>query len=850
MTRVRTLPIRLAPADGEALDSWLEALAHRSGATWGDIVMAVGLPPTRFGTFSSIVEVNPAVAASTSASTGIPEATVHAMTLARYGNTPLRSGDAPQTVSRGFPWARIRGSRYCPHCLEDSGGRWQLRWRLNWSFSCLVHRCLLADVCPRCAGPQRIHALPNSYSPEPGRCAYLPGRRDTNSRTRCKAELAQAVVPLLGHGHQITAAQRLVYDVFDSGTATFDVYDGNPQPSVHALADIRRLAAHLLATERRAALNSAVGLDHLGVCYDSRRAQIRSSPGHAGAAEQWATTLQSGVAAIGITAACMALRTPSSRPAHVIPSRSHPSRPPAERSALGPRVNASDELRHRARNVVCAVDQSDPGRLEDLVRRTPSMLWPAWSLRFALPDRSQRQIRAVLPALLLLVDTPLRLAEATKLLSSPADKQSVSRILQSLAARSDWPATRTALGRLSDWLATHDTPIDYQRRRRLDYAALLPEEAWTRICRDTGTPGAHGAARARLVRMYLYERLSGLPTDSAWAQLLDNAVRLRLAEFPRHLTPELADALEGHCREFLASNEVENEPPYWSPPTDVLVGLRLPGPDPETVDVAAMHRLLSNAKRPLGQIASRLGTTLDVVRYLTERDPAPAGPPKTPHHARVRGEGLRRARSALTAKHLARLYLVERKGLQDIAAEVGVGRSTITRLAREYGLPLRPAQRRAHPMVDRDWLYEQYVTEGRTLKDIAGECGMSSSVMCRQAKKLEIPLRPYRRPSERIDPVASRVPPLLRPAVAAEGGWKRLERFAASAEYPSLRSAKQQLGLGQIGPHVQRLEADLNTQLLIRARPGGPAMALTDAGQQVLAAVRVLHGTQKRHTAQ
>lgn len=77
-----------------------------------------------------------------------------------------------------------------------------------------------------------------------------------------------------------------------------------------------------------------------------------------------------------------------------------------------------------------------------------------------------------------------------------------------------------------------------------------------------------------------------------------------------------------------------------------------------------------------------------------------------------------------------------------------------------------------------------------------------------------------------------------------------MERFAAAAEYPSLRSAKQQLGLGQIGPHVQRLEADLNTQLLIRARPGGPAMTLTDAGQQVLAAVRVLQGTQKRHTAQ
>jgi hypothetical protein len=51
MTQIRTLPIRLAPVDGEALDSWLEALAHRSGVTWGDIVAAVGVPPALSGEF-------------------------------------------------------------------------------------------------------------------------------------------------------------------------------------------------------------------------------------------------------------------------------------------------------------------------------------------------------------------------------------------------------------------------------------------------------------------------------------------------------------------------------------------------------------------------------------------------------------------------------------------------------------------------------------------------------------------------------------------------------------------------------------------------------------------------------
>jgi hypothetical protein len=38
MTAVRTFPIRLAPLPGEALDSWLEALAHRLSVGLGDVL--------------------------------------------------------------------------------------------------------------------------------------------------------------------------------------------------------------------------------------------------------------------------------------------------------------------------------------------------------------------------------------------------------------------------------------------------------------------------------------------------------------------------------------------------------------------------------------------------------------------------------------------------------------------------------------------------------------------------------------------------------------------------------------------------------------------------------------------
>jgi hypothetical protein len=40
---VRSLPLRLQPLSGEALDSWLESLAHRHHTRWSDMLAAVGL---------------------------------------------------------------------------------------------------------------------------------------------------------------------------------------------------------------------------------------------------------------------------------------------------------------------------------------------------------------------------------------------------------------------------------------------------------------------------------------------------------------------------------------------------------------------------------------------------------------------------------------------------------------------------------------------------------------------------------------------------------------------------------------------------------------------------------------
>jgi hypothetical protein len=58
MDAVRTLPIRLTPIAGEALDSWLEGLAHRTHTAFGELLSAVGLDPYRGkGSSSWIVQL-------------------------------------------------------------------------------------------------------------------------------------------------------------------------------------------------------------------------------------------------------------------------------------------------------------------------------------------------------------------------------------------------------------------------------------------------------------------------------------------------------------------------------------------------------------------------------------------------------------------------------------------------------------------------------------------------------------------------------------------------------------------------------------------------------------------------
>ncbi|MFD3805974.1 TniQ family protein [Streptomyces sp. NPDC058619] len=90
-----------------------------------------------------------------------------------------RADRPPDPPSDGHAHWRFYGttSRYCPACLAQSRGRWQLRWRLGWTFACPRHLLLLLERCPVCGKHPPVASGGNHRMlPRPEACRALTGR--------------------------------------------------------------------------------------------------------------------------------------------------------------------------------------------------------------------------------------------------------------------------------------------------------------------------------------------------------------------------------------------------------------------------------------------------------------------------------------------------------------------------------------------------------------------------------------------------------------------------------------------------------------------------------------------------
>jgi hypothetical protein len=279
---------------------------------------------------------------------------------------------------------------------------------------------------------------------------------------------------------------------------------------------------------------------------------------------------------------------------------------------------------------------------------------------------------------------------ACALLGESTKSQAVSRVLQKLYARPGWDSYAATLIGLNETLSATAGPIDYERRRALDYTGLLLDEQWHIICRDIATPIGR-STKARLHRCWLFERITGSPARSCPHAIDDPRFFAALADLPRTLSPELVAALDDVGRDFLVQHGVADEPLMWIPKLDEPVGPGSTFAEWTDAHVDEIHRFVSAEGLSLSAVARQTGTTLDVVREVLNCRPAP----RLLSEAALRavGEPTARARRAVSRDQFLHLYLARRLSLAVIAAQFGVSRQTLTRLAHEYGITLRPAHR-------------------------------------------------------------------------------------------------------------------------------------------------------------
>lgn len=697
-SRIRTQPIRVAPLPGEALDSWLEAYAARCHTPWGDFLDIVGLRNRPRGRSRYPMDAPSLDLAALSTATGVEIALLQTMLP---GGSGLQGSDG-EALSRDV---MLPGSRFCPACLAGNDGRWMLWWRLRWAFACPTHRYLLADVCPHCQRAPRTYAVPLEGVPVPGQCAH-PAAHGTGRRPpRCGTDLSTTRTPRLPQAHPALAAQQSILAIVTAASATTGVYRDAPVSAAQYLRDLTaggmRALRYGSATDLRAA-SSAGG---------NARNPLAETAAQAAAQRLHSAIPSPPTAAQTAVAACAAVPVLAADSVHAAAARIQwlitPSRTQGlavtpttlawahgtsdtftgvQLAALTPHLAHAYQVRHRCHS---PRPRRAPRCVPPVHRWLPALFWYRWALPVADTPVGFEQLRLGLSAAVALAAGHLHLDRACRSLDSVTTAKQASRVLQALAARPDWPATAVMLGEMADLLSAHPAPIDYARRRHLPVDNLLPEAQWHSICRAVGVNPGSGP-RGRVFRCWLYERITGSPGRVCSDALDTSEFRSFVADVPRVLHPALVAALDDAARQFLDDHGLGDEPLRWTPPQEALPDWTHRRPPGTTIDVAAVHRQVRRGDGPLGAVAARLDTSIELVRETLNDHPAPR-PAMTPGQRRAAGAVMADARAHLTRDEFTELYLGQQLSLHAIGRKVGASRQTVTRLAREYGIELRPS---------------------------------------------------------------------------------------------------------------------------------------------------------------
>ncbi|MFT4157345.1 MAG: TniQ family protein [Microbacterium sp.] len=762
------------PLPDEPLDSWVEFMAHSYGATVGEMARALGLidadgvpraSPQSARTWSTALESQQL--RNLELATGRPGDEFLAMTRTTFAANAIRL--TPQgRISASCPSTGV-AARYCPECLADSGGRWRLSWQFPFGFACPRHKRLLADVCPECGQPPRLIGHPLTLVPEPGYCHNRPGKRASAIRARCGADLTSSS-EFAAADSAMREAQRMILRVVATGIGEFGIYADARPSTIQVLSDmllLSRAGRQALVDGERFEWMPASLTEVSQITSHRRNGRVDLRPGTAREVALGNTiafeALQEGERITDLLRGRVSVHTALDH--YSPPLRDYVSR------ALGRTRRPAATLQ------AVTMPGTDPA---ERAAKLPAVLWPEWTARLA-PRRLDAEIAGgALAAAVVFVGTRLTHGSAIKLLDPIAQSRQVSHVMRSLGRNAPEAETIRAIARLAAHLDETTTPIDFARRRSIDYSGILPLDEWREVCRGVNVqPG--GARRWQVARAHLYALLSGNRVSRApFTQDAGFPSFPELRQFRDGMPSLVSRALEEAAAGFLKGRGID-EPVSWMP------GL----------DIADLRGDLAEEAQGQWPLA-------------------------------------RPARAAVKPARAVAAYSSGRS-VAEIAVAHGVARQTVSRVLDDAGVQTRRGRRRV--AIDDAWLRQRYIVERRTIPEIAAEVGVTMTTINRHLEAAGIPRRPRgsasRATAIRVHPRAGDSP-LLRRILVGQDATQRAERFLLVARRDTMTAAARGIGvtLSILATQMKRLGADAGGPLITRAQRGQP-LELTTLGVEV-----------------
>ncbi|WP_405914549.1 TniQ family protein [Streptomyces sp. NBC_00728] len=755
---VRSLPIRVEPLEGEALDSWLEALAARLSVGLADLTNAVGLPRQAAGKTTRdtprwTVLLRPQEAASLAQATGTTPQRLAQMTLERWRGHVVEIDTTQRLAQTRTLWGRARGSRFCPRCLAETDGRWQLAWRLSWTFLCTRHHALLADTCPVCRRIPRHSIHPLNTVPRPGLCPAPAGLDASGRRARCRHPYAATATEAIDPGSPLEETQHYLNSLLTTpdvpvGLRLYDGRDGGLQQLLHDLKTLGgKILSHGVSEDADQWCPPRVRdrFEEYGEVTNIRNQQADPFRNYAptdAAATAVAVTaalhiLKAGpIRSVGQAAEWLTERVGASGRALYPASFStwgtaaSPTLAAALRCSREAHLTPLHRLRHRTATGAATRRTTVPtARANHL----PAALWADWTLRLAPHHPSglplARRADQLLALACLMTGSTTSVATASGLLGPILSRHTLSNFLTDLTSRDDCIDVLLVITALADHLDAHGSPIDYARRRAIfgPREIFLGEERWIRLQKTlrSNPAGSHLHAQR-----WLFQTLTGSPIDHAHPGLAP-ATAAQYGYYQRfrwRLLPAEAGLLHQRAHELLDAHHID-EPLQWSPRLrdERLETLILPGPDPHSITPDQVQRLDPTGAFSIAQLAKNLGTTTAHARYLLAEHPVAWSPPR-----------YRQTQDTAKRAHEWRSwYENEGLSLQAIADRAHVSPAAVRLALRKQGVVVRKAGGRpAYPDRLPEVVHRREVLQ-QPIQQIAEDTGISVTTIRNMLARLQ-----------------------------------------------------------------------------------------------------------------